>query len=613
MSAWAVSDALEWLEWSRRLDPEDGETDLMRAICFRRLGQKGRWGKAMQSARKKGTPFQQIQQESSVALIQSGEAPKEAERQLIALIEAGVPQQDAVASFVHGCLARDEAQRAKGMLDAWTADAPDDAHNAYVRGVYWSHLNEASKAMAAFENALAKEPRHELSHTAIAERHEEMGRLDRAIESFADSATRFPGSETARIGLARGLRKMVRVDEARAVLAICASREDISSSVAIEMGHIELVSGNYQKSERWFARAHSADLTPHDILTAGVATALAGRPGRADRLFALVKDNKYASAVSQDLQVRLVIEPKNREAADELERLRGSSLSKSALAERIEKELDELGESARPPTSPTELYTLHCGACHGANGDASGLAALYLFPKPCDLRRGRFRLVSTHNAVPTQEDVETVIRRGMPGTSMSSFEDLNEDHQKLLAEEVLRIRREGIREEFVNMLKREGEEIDTQEVDSVVEHLTKPGEVVRAPRFGPADAQAIEEGRELYFSQNCDSCHGKDGRGEAKLLLFDDERFPTRARDLAHESFKGGHEPEEIYRRISVGMPGTPHAASKNLSDEQLIDLVHYVRSLSQEPKRALSNHQRAIQATGRAYLTAVRGSPGEE
>ena len=358
------------------------------------------------------------------------------------------------------------------------------------------------------------------------------------------------------------------------------------------------------------ARAHPAELAPHDMLMVGVAVALAGEPGRADRIFALVKDNQLATAVSQDLQVRLAIEPNDREAADELERLKGSSLDKAALAKRLEQELKEMGESERASMSATELYALHCGACHGANGDASGRAALYLFPKPSDLRMGKFRLVSTHNAVPTQEDVEAVIRRGMPGTSMSSFEDLSEDHQKLLAEEVLRMRREGIREEFVNMLKREGEEIDTQEVDGVVEHLTRPGEIVRALRFGPADAQAIEAGRQFYFSQTCDSCHGQDGRGKANLLLFDDERFPTRARDLAHESFKGGHEPEEIYRRISVGMPGTPHAASKNLTDEQLVALVHYCRSLSQEPKRVLSNHQRAIQATGRAYLAALRGSP---
>ncbi|MBC8877261.1 MAG: hypothetical protein H8E44_48150 [Planctomycetes bacterium] len=606
MNIWAVSDAQRWLEWSCRLGPEDGETDLMKAACFRHLGQKDRWAEAMQSAEQKGMPAQQIQQESSIALIQSGEVEEGAERQMFALIEAGVPRQDAVAAFVHGCLTRDEHERAERMLDAWTADAPDDAHNAYMWGVYWSHVNETSKAMDAFENALAKEPSHELAWTAIAELHEKQGRLDEALETFVESAIRFAESENARTGLARVLRKLARADEARTVLATCASLAEPSSAVNIEMGRIELECGNYQKAERSFAGVQPDALTPDDIVSLGITVALAGRPTRADRLFALVTDNRYASAVSADLQIRLALDPNAREATDELKRLAQSSLSKTALANWLEVDLNELGKSTRTSISAAELYAQHCGACHGAEGDGNGRAARYLFPKPLDLRRERFRLVSASNAIPTQEDVEAVINRGMPGTSMTSFEDLSQDAQRLLAQEVLRLRREGIREEYVAMLKEEGEEIDEHDVQAVVEHLTTPREVIQVPRFGPANSKTIEKGKGLYFSQTCDSCHGKDGHGDQNLLLFDDRRRPTRARDLVCEPFRGGHEPEAIYLRILLGMPGTPHPAIKSITHEQCISLTHYCRALAREPTRTLTNHQRALQATGHAYLSAL-------
>jgi hypothetical protein len=94
------------------------------------------------------------------------------------------------------------------------------------------------------------------------------------------------------------------------------------------------------------------------------------------------------------------------------------------------------------------------------------------------------------------------------------------------------------------------------------------------------------------------------------MSLFDDTRLPTRPRDLVHEPFKGGHKPESIYLRISVGMPGTPHPACWNVPDEKLIDLVHYCGSLSQEPKLVLTNHQRAILATSLAYPPEFGGSP---
>jgi len=614
MSVWAVSDAQAWLDWSRRLDPDNGETDLMKAACFRRLGQNDRWAKAMRSAEKKGTPARQIQRESTIALLQSGELQEGAERQLIALVAAGVPQQDAVAAFVHGCLARNETERSKRMLDVWSADAPDDAHNACMLGVYWSHSNDTSKAIAEFKNALAKEPCHELARTAIAELHEKQGRLDQALDKFVEAAKRFPASETARLGLARVTRKLARADEARFVLRTVASQVDPSSAISVEMGQIELECGNYQEAERWFARAHPAELTPLDTLAStGIAAALAGKPGRADRLFALVIDRSYVPAVRRDLQVRLLFDPNARQVADELEGLTRSSLDESALAKRIQMELDEDEESAYGPMPAAELYALQCGACHGANGDGHGRAARYLFPKPRDLRTGMFRLVSTSNAVPTQQDVEDVIRRGMPGTSMPSFDDLGKDDQGRLAQEVLRLRREGIREEFVATFEKEEEEIDEHEVDAVVEHLTTPRRATQVPRFGPANSKAIEIGRDLYFRQSCDSCHGKDGCGDRNLPLFDDRRRPTRARDLAHEPFRGGHEPEAVYRRILLGMPGTPHPASKNLTSEQMIALVHYCRSIERQPKRASTNHQRSLRATGRAYLSAQRTSPGKE
>ena len=614
MNVWAISDAQKWLEWSTWLMPGDGKTELMKAACFRHLEQTDRWEETMRSARQKGAPALQTQDELKLAYVQSGDVDEAAEQQLAALIQAGLPQQDVVAAFVHGCLARKETERAKALLDAWTADTPEDAHNAYMRGVYWRHLNESAGAMKEFERAAAIEPRHELARMAIAELYEEQGRLDQALRTFVELAVCCPDGETVRLGLARVLRKLSRVGEARAMLETLASGAEPSSAVSIEMGQIELECGHYQEAERWFARAHPAELMANEILaSAGTTVALAGRPTQADYLFALIAYEAYVSIGIRDLQAHLLFDPNDRNAADALEGLSGLSLDRSAFADRISSQLTEDGMLASLPMSAPDLYALHCSACHGENGGAVSRATRYVFPKPRDLRAGKFRLVSTRNTVPTQEDVEAVIRRGMPGTSMRSFEDLSEDHQKLLAEEVLRIRREGIREAYINMLEREGEEIDRHEVDGVVEHLTNPGTLVRAPRFGPADAQAIEEGQALYFSQSCNSCHGKDGRGEQNLLLFDDERFPTRARDLAEESFKGGHEPEEVCRRILLGMPGTPHAASRNLTDEQLVDLVHYCRSLSREPKRALTNHQRAKQATGRAYLSALTESPGEE
>ena len=171
----------------------------------------------------------------------------------------------------------------------------------------------------------------------------------------------------------------------------------------------------------------------------------------------------------------------------------------------------------------------------------------------------------------------------------------------------MRLRRVGMREAFIALMQESGEEVDEEEVDWVVANRTTAGAAVSVPPIGTANPQEIERGRALYEQQTCDSCHGRDGIGVADLRLYDDRCRPTRARDLVHEPFTGGHDPRALYCRILLGMPGTPHPASKNLSDRELTDLVHYCQSLAKEPKRRLTNYQRARQATGSAYLAALR------
>jgi mono/diheme cytochrome c family protein len=177
-----------------------------------------------------------------------------------------------------------------------------------------------------------------------------------------------------------------------------------------------------------------------------------------------------------------------------------------------------------------------------------------------------------------------------------------------LAGEVQRLNHDGIRAQWVDTLKMEGEEIGEDEVDDVFQLVATPGEVVRAPPFGPADSQAIERGKHLYAEVGCNHCHGDDGVGARDMFLADDRGRPARPRDLVREPFKGGQEPESVYLRLFVGMPGSPHPAGWTLSEEQLVDLVHYCRSLSREPKRLLTNHQQATLVTTGAYVAAFAG-----
>jgi len=87
--------------------------------------------------------------------------------------------------------------------------------------------------------------------------------------------------------------------------------------------------------------------------------------------------------------------------------------------------------------------------------------------------------------------------------------------------------------------------------------------------------------------------------------MFDDDKLPTSARDFTRGIFKGGDDQASLYRRIAYGMPGTPMPSSTKMTTEQMVDLVHYIRSLSDESAR-----KAAVLSRERIVARRVDGLP---
>jgi mono/diheme cytochrome c family protein len=265
-------------------------------------------------------------------------------------------------------------------------------------------------------------------------------------------------------------------------------------------------------------------------------------------------------------------------------------------------------KGAPRPTAPSsghELFLQHCAACHGEKGDGQGIAARFLFPKPRDFRAGRFRLVSTANSVPTADDLQAVLLRGMPGSAMPPWGHLSERDRTALVEEVMRIRREALKEQAIQQAKEDGDEVDEAAIAKLVLNRTTPGKVVEAPKSAASDQMAAARGKELYVKQGCAACHGNEGRGDGQQKMVDSEGLPTRPRDFLRGIFKGNPDPAALYRRIALGMPGSPMPSSNNLKPEQVADLVAFVRSLSDEATR-----RRAVLTRERIIARRVRQAP---
>lgn len=256
--------------------------------------------------------------------------------------------------------------------------------------------------------------------------------------------------------------------------------------------------------------------------------------------------------------------------------------------------MQPMAASGEELTGGRKLYQQHCAGCHGDQGDGLGPAASFLYPKPRNFQLGKFKLVSTENSVPSEADLDAVLVRGMPGSSMPSWAQLSEADRKLLIAEIYRLTAEGARQTYLATLRTEEELTDEElaaedvqaEVAEFVEGRITPSSAVEMPTLTVADVLAVERGRILFEQKGCASCHGVTGKGDGVKQMLDDDGTPTRPRDLTKGIYKGGHDVASLFVRVSRGMPGTPMPSAPTLTPEESVDLVHFLRSLSSEEQR---------------------------
>jgi mono/diheme cytochrome c family protein len=206
------------------------------------------------------------------------------------------------------------------------------------------------------------------------------------------------------------------------------------------------------------------------------------------------------------------------------------------------------------------LYQKLCSQCHGEKGDGLGVAAPRLQPSPRDFTAGKFKVRHTPSgALPTDEDLEHIIRVGMPYTSMPTWNQLSDAQISELVAAV-----KSFSPDFANPEKK-----------------PKAVAIPKAPDFSQESAK---KGKEVYARIGCPACHGQLGRGDGTSApaLKDDWNHPIRPADLTKRwTFRGGPTREDVYRTFTTGMNGTPMPSfAESLSDAERWQLVDYITSL---------------------------------
>ena len=221
------------------------------------------------------------------------------------------------------------------------------------------------------------------------------------------------------------------------------------------------------------------------------------------------------------------------------------------------------------------LFARQCAICHGDQGDGAGKFAYLMNPRPRNLQQGNFKLSTTQNQIPTEEDLLRTISRGMPGSAMPPWGHLPLSDLQSLAKYVRQIHVDAV---TVEATKTSG---SATEASEMIVRKTEPGPALRVPPEPAFDDLHWFRGRRVYL-EACASCHGVDGHPVADAVKYDNEGYPVPPRSFVNGIFKGGSEGHQLYARIVMGVKGTPMPASAGVyKDDEVWDLVHYVQSLA--------------------------------
>lgn len=139
-------------------------------------------------------------------------------------------------------------------------------------------------------------------------------------------------------------------------------------------------------------------------------------------------------------------------------------------------------------------------------------------------------------------------------------------------------------------------------LDSRVSEVQGTARTASAPYEG--NAWSVAQGKRLFVWFNCNGCHGQGGGGMGPALMDDKWLY--------------GHRPGDVFTSIAKGRPNGMPAFGERIPEQQVWQLVAYVRSMSGLiPDDALPGRNDSLQAVEpelrRHELTPKPGKPPSE
>ncbi len=592
-----------------REKPLTADLLLLVANCYRQLGQSVQFRAQIEKAERLAQSKESVELAIAMYKIQQGQLDDSPKQMVDMLQSAGALESDAFSVVVQWAFATEKLPVAKELIDNWRIKQPDSAQLQYLTAVYLNLSGLKEQAVNELIESIERHPRHELSWLALSELftrppNVRFQQSELLLERFA---TRFPHNTEVNFRLASIRRRLGHSRSSQSDLSSAKSDVEV-----IEKANVEFDLGNYRNSVDAFKAANlsgthdfkvlidtaftkslqgqgeSGNALSNRVSLGATALALAGDSATSHSVFELAANRTARLRRLQDLRAKQAMLPRDQSLVQEMNSVTSlSEPSSSNLSPHIDPIVNSPGN---------ELYQTHCANCHGTTGDGFGPAGSNLFPPPRRFRDEPIRMISSKNRVASDSDIAQSIRRGQPGTSMPAFKQFSDSEVASLVEVVRDFMVKGLYARYANGL------LLNERSDSLLESQwiaarSQASEPIAVPELSNISI-LVSRGSEVFRSAGCNGCHDVPGEKiRVGNRLFDSLGRPLQAPNLGLDAFHGGDEPSEIYKRITLGIPGTPHPALAPAQKGDVESLVAYIVSERIAQPVLSSNNERSKNA----------------
>ncbi|OFZ46478.1 MAG: hypothetical protein A2381_02090 [Bdellovibrionales bacterium RIFOXYB1_FULL_37_110] len=234
-----------------------------------------------------------------------------------------------------------------------------------------------------------------------------------------------------------------------------------------------------------------------------------------------------------------------------------ASLSDQAI-DSLYKFLDsfEFSLTGEEKYSDIHIYKTYCSGCHGEKLDGRGPRYALLDPLPRDFTK--FQFIKSY-----QERFASSIKKGVPGTAMSSWENVLDEKQIHLVKNYI-IKMAGALKDSYKRLNIELPSVNAKD---------------RKPPYAALVPGDFQKGK-IVFQRYCTSCHGKLANGKGPNAYFLVHPLP---RNLLNTEFMNqpAVDDKRLYQSIMLGVAGTSMPPHDFLPDQSILDLIEYIKQLN--------------------------------